>query len=162
MTACDFSTDIVCISESYVAATQLVAMYQKVGSDGKESGPDEEAIARLGVRIEDLHSDNIIEVSTNGMTRECQGALCVHYIRSCTDDKLSCRFVVGAAERSDSDYRFVPREFAIVARSIDEFRAAAVNIHIGLAGVQGTIAVAALQDEHSMALLRKYSAWSVN
>lgn len=169
MTPCDFSADIVCVAEPYRAATEMVAMWRivgsdgkPIGSDGKPIGPDENAISRLGVRILDLQSDNIIEVSTHGMSQRCENGLCAYYIRSCTNDKLTCRYVVATALRSDLDFKFVPREFEIVARSVEEYRAAAASIHIGFAGVAESIAVADLQDEQPRELLRKYSAWSVN
>lgn len=162
MTPCDFSADIVCVAEPYKAATELIAMYRLVGSDGKPIGPDENAMSRLGVRIRDLQSDLIIQVSTHGMSQRCINGLCAYYIRSCTDDKRTCRFVVATARQSDLDFKFVPREFEIVAQSVDEYRAAAASIQIGFAGLAESIAVADLQDEHPRELLRKYSAWSVN
>lgn len=162
MLPCDFNANIVCVSEPYTAALELVAMYKVLGRDGQPLGPDESAMARLGVRIRDLRSDNVIEVSTRGMSRKCHGGSCAYYIRTCSDDQLSCRFVVTVAASSDRDFKFVPREFEIVARSVDEFRAAAANIHIGLAGAPNSIAVAELQDQHTRATLSKFSAWSID
>lgn len=161
MVPCDYSADIVCISEPYAAATVLVAMYYVVGDDGKPVRPNEAEIARLGVRIGDMHSDNILERSTKGMSQKCVDGLCVYFIRACRDDKLTCRFVVAAAERPDLDFKFVPREFEIAAKSADVLRAAEAGIKIGLPTVQTTITVAELEEESTKDTLRGFSAWRV-
>lgn len=161
MLSCDFSADIVCISEPYTAVTVLVAMWVRVGDDGKPIGPNEAEIARLGVRIGDMHSDNILEVSTKGMSQQCLEGLCAYFIRSCEDDKLTCRYVVTVAQQPNLDFKFVPREFYIAAKSADALRAAEAHIKIGLPTVQSTITVAELQEESPKEVLRRFSAWHV-
>jgi hypothetical protein len=103
-----------CLPAPYDRATDLRASWAV--SDGRTGVAQADVVARLGVRITAVQSDNLRPRQISGLARACNGRTCLLYLRTCTPSGLRCEWDWGVAPTAKAP-GFYTREVLIDAAS---------------------------------------------
>ncbi|MBO9543639.1 hypothetical protein [Caulobacter sp.] len=77
-----------CIARDYAPAAETTGMFRKVDTAGRAIRADEQAVQRLGVRIQVVSNDFINTVPAKFLRQTCADGACVVFRMAC--DELTC------------------------------------------------------------------------
>lgn len=121
-TTCILMTLGLCVAPAYKPVVEHGGFLRQMNADGTSQVASAEAVARLGVKITILHSDEIYTVPARAMNHACMIHWCVYYRKHCDWKRRVCIYRLGGGiERSGA---ITVQDFSIAFDSVDHLKEA--------------------------------------
>jgi len=136
--------DLVCLSEpfcltrDYAPASEVVG-FHRVVRDGRPVEASPETVARLGVTVRFVASDNLVTLAADGLRQTCVDGACVVFRSWC--EGLTCSWQAGAADGRAEPFL---HEIKLQAVSAEALARAKAEVFISLDGGRRRLSLAQL------------------
>lgn len=110
-----------CVTQAYAPASEAAGMYRVV-RDGRPIEASPEAVARLGVRVRFVVSDNFVTLAADGLRQTCVDGACVVFRTWC--EGLTCSWQAGAYRDRSAPFLHEITLQAVSAAALERAKAA--------------------------------------